>query len=289
MTISVLSFYSGRRERGVETWAANLKIHLKLLNIKILSGWDSFNPGKWFPAEILVPTNGRIQVALCRLVTWVLNKPMIVFGHSGRGADDKWNLLCCPNVFVCFTRAQAEWAARFKLPWTRIEVIPHAVDNGTFTSGAKSKNPTVLCVAANYPAKRTELVAGAVKLLPGVKLRIVGSGQPELIPFEKMPEVYKKASVFCFVPEPWEAFGLVFLEAMASNLPVVTTDDPIRREIIGNAGIFVSRPENPAELAVAIRSALSQNWDNLPRTQAAKFSWDRIAKLYDLCFHNCLK
>lgn len=281
MTISVLSFYSGHNDRGVESWAGNLKTHLNSVNIRILSGWDSFNPGKWFPAGIVIPTNGRFQVALCRLLTWILNKPMVVFGHSGPGADDKWNLLCSPEVFVCFTRTQAEWAARFKLPWTKIEIIPHAVDTDIFTSGTKQKKPTVLCVAANQPAKRVELITRAVNLLPGAKLRIVGTGQPEQVPFVKMPEVYKQASVFCFVPQPWEAFGLVFLEAMAANLPIVTTDDPIRREIVGVAGIFVSRPESPVELAAAIHSALSRDWGNLPRTRAEKFSWEIIAQKYE--------
>lgn len=280
MTISVLSFYNNRRDRGVETWAENLKIHLNSVNTKILSGWDSFNPGKWFPADIVIPANGRFQVVLCRLATWILNKPMVVFGHSGPGADDKWNLLCSPEVFVCFTHAQAEWAARFKFPWTKVEVIPHAVDTNTFTPGTKTKKPVVLCVAANYPAKRVELVSSAIKLLPGVKLRIVGPGQPELIPFEKMPEIYKQAGVFCFVPQPWEAFGLVFLEAMASGLPVVTSNDPIRKEIVGPAGVLVNHPENPDELAAAIKMAMDTDWKDTPRRQALKFSWGRIAPLY---------
>lgn len=278
ITVSILSFYSGRWDRGVETWAQNLSHHLP--HITIVSGFTAYLPWKWFPADILIPTNGRIQVSLCRLVTWIFNKPMVVFGHSGPGADDKWNLLWFPDVFICFTSAQAIWADKFKLPWTKIEVIPHAVDTGIFTPGTMQKKLTVLCVAANQPAKRVELVVEAVKLLPGVKLRIVGPGQPEQVPFVKMPEVYKQAGVFCFVPQPWEAFGLVFLEAMASGLPVVTSNDPIRKEIVGTAGILVNHPENPDELAAAIKKAMNTDWKGTPQLQALKFSWDRIAPLY---------
>ncbi|TSC88376.1 MAG: hypothetical protein G01um101416_44 [Microgenomates group bacterium Gr01-1014_16] len=279
--IAILSYYSGVNNRGVESWSKNVQDHVKGYQIDILNGSLALNPFYWIKYDLIIPTNGRFQSVLARLLSWTLRKPLVIFSHSGPGADDKWNLLCCPNTFVCFTRAQAVWAARFKLPWTKIEVVPHAVDINTFTPGTKPKKPVVLCVAANHPAKRVKLVSSAIKLLPGVKLRIVGPGQPEQVPFEKMPEIYKNANVFCFVPQPWEAFGLVFLEAMASNLPVVTSNDPIRREIIGNAGKFVSHPENPAELAAVIRTALSRDWGNLPRSQAEKFSWDKITQKYD--------
>ncbi len=278
MKIAILSFYSGVHDRGVETWAANLQRHVGGINI--FSGWKSYNPLLWLKYDIVIPTNGRFQVLLARLFC----KRIIVFGHSGPGADDKWNLLCSPDVFVAFSQAQSSWARRFKWPWTKIEVIHHAVDISAFTP-THPQGDTVLCVAANEPAKRVELI----KAVPGIKLRVVGRGQPEEVPYYRMPEIYHQARVFCFVPQPWEAFGLVFLEALASNLPVVTIDDLIRREIVGDAGIFVKNPEDSHSLAVAIGRAISTDWGDKPRRQAAKFSWDKVAKLYDLCFHNCLK
>lgn len=282
MTAAILSFYSGRLDRGVETWAQNLAHRLP--GVGIISGLNAYLPWKWFPTDILIPTNGRLQVFICRLVSWLLGKPMIVFGHSGLGADDKWNLWCCPDVFVCFTHAQADWARRFVLPWTKITVISHAVDTRLFTPGRRPRPPTVLCVGASDPQKRTFQVSAAVKLLPGVKLLLVGPGQPLQVSFSQMPSVYRQASIFCLVPQPCEAFGLVFLEAMASNLPVVATDDPVRREIVGPAGIFVAHPENPHQLASALRLALDKDWGHIPRRQALKFSWDKILKEYSSLF-----
>ncbi len=276
MKIAVLSFYSGKYYRGVETWAENLKKHLP--GIQIFSGWESYNPLLWAKADVIISTNGRFQVLLARL----FYKKIVVFGHSGPGADDKWNLWCNPNIFVAFSSSQAAWANKFKLPWTRVIVIPHAVDTQIFVPSARVKKTVdVLCVAANSPDKRVDLVS---RVVGDLNLRIVGSGQLDQVPFNQMPGVYNQAKVFCFVPQPWEAFGLVFLEAMACNLPVVTIDDLVRREIVGDAGIFVKDPENIDELASAINLALTRDWKDKPRQQSARFSWDKIALQYDQMF-----
>ena len=79
---------------------------------------------------------------------------------------------------------------------------------------------------------------------------------------------------------PWEAFGIVYVEAMASGLPVVATDDENRREIIGDAGLFVD-PENIEEYAQTLGKALKTDFGEKPRQQAKKFSWDKIASQYE--------
>lgn len=256
-------------ERGVETWAENLKANFS--EIQIISGPRSYIPFFWKSFDVVIPTNGRFQILLARLFC----RKIIVFGHSGPGADDKWNLWCNPNVFIAFSNFQANWAKRFKLPWTKVVTIPHAVNLQMFIPMFTKKTVDVLCVAANSPNKRVNLVRLAVK-----DLKVVGSGQADQVPFKKMPLIYNQARVFCFVPQPWEAFGLVLLEAMACNLPVVTIDDPIRREIVGNAGIFVKNPENIVELSAAVEKALKKDWRAKPRKQAEKFSWHKIAKKY---------
>jgi len=290
MKVAILSFHSGAINRGAETWAHNLKIHLSPeIDVEIVVGWFTYNFLHWFNFDIIIPTNGRLQVLLARLVTWGIQKPLVVFGHSGPGADDKWNLWCSPDVFVAFSNYQAEWAKKFKLPRTKIIVIPHAVDTKLFKPVDKRfKNNVVLCVAANHPNKRVDLVRNAVKLLPQAELVVVGSGQEVQVSFEKMPEVYQQAKVFCFVPWKREAFGLVFLEAMACNLPIITIDDPVRREIVGDAGIFVDHPEDPAELASAIKKALNRDGGDLPWKQAEKFSWSTITSSYISLFKSLI-
>jgi len=86
------------------------------------------------------------------------------------------------------------------------------------------------------------------------------------------------------VPEASEAFGIVFIEAMATNLPVVTIRDEQRQEIVGDAGILVRNPKNPEKLRKAIDKALKKKWGNEPRKQAEKFGWDEIVRKYEELF-----
>jgi len=277
MGVAILSFYNNLVERGVETWAENVKKNL--MDVKIFSGWECFNPFLWRRFDTVIPTNGRVQVLLARLFC----KRIIVFGHSGPGADDKWNLWCSPDVFVAFSLYQAKWAERFKYPWTKVKIIPHAVDTEIFKPDNNVKKTTeVLCVAANHPNKRVDLVKKAWN-----DVMVVGSGQKREVKYQEMPKIYNQVKVFCFVPWAREAFGLVFLEALACNLPIVTIDDPIRREIVGDAGIFVKDPQNTKELSEAIKLALKTDWRDKPRKQSEKFSWSKIVRQYeDICCDN---
>ncbi|OGM31293.1 hypothetical protein A2803_03820 [Candidatus Woesebacteria bacterium RIFCSPHIGHO2_01_FULL_44_21] len=307
MKIAILSYYSGQVDRGVETWAKNLKEKLpNKFDVDILGGdrpaLNFFEKFFYFSlhffshiahirsADIVIPTNGSIQTFICRIVTWLLAKPMIVFGHAGPGADDKWNLLCSPNIFVVFSNSQKKWVEKYKLPWTRVVVIPHAVDTTRFTPARKKPGKNIiLCVAANIPSKRVNLVEMAVKKLTGYQFIAVGKGNPVEVSHAEMPVIYQKADVFCFVPWEREAFGLVFLEALASNLPVVTIDDDVRREIVGDSGIFVKNPENVLEIAGAMKKAREKNWGDEPRRQAEKFGWDKIEKKYENLFMNLVQ
>ena len=99
-----------------------------------------------------------------------------------------------------------------------------------------------------------------------------------------MPEIYSRANVFTLASKTYESFGIVLVEAMASGLPVVATDDPIRREIVGDAGLFVD-PTDTDAYAAAIEKALNTDWGNKPRKQAEKFDWDVIAKQYEDLFN----
>lgn len=57
---------------------------------------------------------------------------------------------------------------------------------------------------------------------------------------EELPLAYSSAEIFCF-PTLQESFGVVIVEAMASGLPVITSDLPVTREVAGNAAIYVKK------------------------------------------------
>ena len=226
---------------------------------------------------------------------------MIVSGQSGMGWDDKVNLYSLPDYFIPISSEALRWAKKIN-PFVKSKYIPNGVDLDKFkTDNLKLKTdlkrPIILCVGALTKTKRIDLVIKAVSKMKEVSLLIVGKGEEEKslqelgnrllkgrfrivsFPYEKMPEVYRVADVFTLVSEPFHSFENVLVEAMATNLPVVANDDPIRREIVGDGGLLVN-PNNIEEYVNALKSALETNWGNKPQEQAKKFDWDIISQKY---------
>lgn len=304
MKIAFLNKYQGKVNRGAETFVTELSKRLsKKHNVDILT---SIN---WFKRyDIVIPTNGRLQVFLVRLLTWLTNSKMIVSGQSGVGLDDRLNLYAFPDAFVAIS-SYALKKSKERNPFVKSVYIPNGVDLNKFNvkqslplRGKNINQMTVLAVGAFTEQKRHDLVIKAVSKLKNTKLVIAGGGgdkKEEIqalgtkllgnkfelfqVDHNKMPEMYRKADVFTLASKPYESFGIVLVEAMASNLPVVATDDPIRREIVGNAGLFVD-PTDTDAYAKVIEKALNTNWGTMPRKQAEKFDWDKIALEYEkLC------
>lgn len=255
--------------------------------------------------DVIYPTNGQWQAVFCRLWAWKNGKKMVISGQSGPGRDDKINLFTFPDRFVALTKHQKKWAKK-QNPLVKTMVIPNGVDLNKFNNANKPidlkiQKPVILNVSALVDWKRQELLIKAVAKLNEGFLLIVGSGQEKeyleklcedllpqrykiiAYPYEQMPAVYAASDLFCFPTVPWESFGIVLLEAMASGLPIVATDDPIRHEIVGDAGIFVN-PENTDQFAAAIKKALATKWGSKPRLQAEKYAWSKIGEMYENLF-----
>ena len=260
----------------------------------------SIDPG----TDIVFPTNGQWESILCSLWAKIHRKKIVISGQSGPGLDDRMNILTFPNAFVSLTEYQKKWAKKAN-PLVRSCVIPNGVDLNKF-SNPKPYNfelpkPVILNAAALVDWKRQELIIKAVSKLQSGSLVLVGKGDCEsslkelgekLLPgrfkilsfaHKDMPQVYAGADLFTFPTVPWESFGIVMVEAMGNNLPVVAADDPIRREIVGDAGLFVD-PTDTEAYTRALGKALSMNWGDKPRIQAEKFSWDTIADKYQKLF-----
>ncbi len=96
-----------------------------------------------------------------------------------------------------------------------------------------------------------------------------------------LPALYRAASVFAF-PSLYEGFGLPLLEAMASGVPVVTSNVSSLPEVAGEVGLLIN-PHDVDALAAALDQALH---DEVWRTQAIaaglararQFTWERAAE-----------
>jgi glycosyltransferase involved in cell wall biosynthesis len=83
-------------------------------------------------------------------------------------------------------------------------------------------------------------------------------------------------------PSIYEGFGLPVIEAMACACPVVVSDIPTLREVVGEAGILVA-PDDVDQLGrelvdLARSTPRQQQLSGTALARAGKFSWDRCAR-----------
>lgn len=312
MKIAFLSRYQNEERRGVESFALELSKHLSKKNIvQIFSGKDADNFSKvtkenW---DVIYPLNGRSQTLKFSLGRLLKKYKLVIGGHSGIGRDDIWNINMRPNAFIALTEAEKEWAKS----WTQgvpIIKIPNGIDLEKFKpTGEKYEinldHPIILSVGALVSYKHHNKVINAVSKLKKGFLLIVGQGEMEKqlqeqaeqkiknrykiisAKYKDMPKIYRSADVFTLPSWDREAFGLVYLEAMASGLPVVAPDDSSRKEIVGEGGLLVD-VNNEEAYSKALDKALQTNFENKPRKQAEKFSWEIITEKYQSLFEKLM-
>ena len=85
---------------------------------------------------------------------------------------------------------------------------------------------------------------------------------------------YSDAQVYV-LSSRWEGFGLVLVEAMAHGLPIVSSDLPTSKEIMGDFGLFFENG-NIEELALRLEEATHLDW-----SKKSKEALD-IAKRFEL-------
>ncbi len=199
------------------------------------------------------------------------------------------------------------------------EVVPNGIDT-TWYSPKNAPLPqfndgffNILYVGRFDPRNGLDVLIKAFQILasehPRTRLLIIGYGPLEssyrkMVPDhlkdrvvfvgkvdEERPSYYRSADVLCF-PAKKGSFGITLLEAMASGLPVVTTDIEGFRFVMnpGEHGLMVKEEEGPQGYARALRFLLEHPHKRLEmgakaRQRALDFSWPRItAKVLDLYY-----
>ena len=196
------------------------------------------------------------------------------------------------------------------MPDLDIKVIPNGIDTEKFYPSQKpdiSKPLQMLTVCRLIGRKRIDLLiratAHASKLGLDVQLNIAGYGNlldplqslaNELdiadkvifmgrIPSEQMPQLYRDNDIFV-MSSAHEGMSNAMLEAMASGLPIITTECEGVEELIADNGIIV-QTANPEDFTQAIKQ-IAENRDvyermsTAARKRANEFNWNTVATDY---------
>lgn len=201
--------------------------------------------------------------------------------------------LVCTNPDY-FVRSRERWPSA---------LIPNGIDPVRFGGtdidraqfGLPADRPVVLMVSALIESKRVPDGIRAVARLPDAHLVVAGDGPlrgdaeklaEKLLPGRytrltldapRMPLLYRAADAFLHM-SLLESFGNVFVEALASGLPVVGHDTPRLRWIVGDAEPLCDT-EDQAALDAALGQALARGRGTADE-RVDRFAWADIAAQY---------
>ncbi len=227
------------------------------------------------------------------------------------------------DIVGALTQWEMQEIKKFGVTEGRIRHMPIGVDldifnkkKGNFREKYEIEEEMILFVGQPIPRKGPEYLVQAmkqvIKKFPNVKCVFVGYKKNneienlchklgldkniEFIGFldeQEKIDAYKSADVFV-LPTLYEGFGIVFIEAMASGCPIITTNVAGIPEIVENNknGLLVE-PKNPDKLANAIIKILSNKTmrnkfisNNYKKVK--DFDWNKLVKLYEDAFEDAI-
>jgi phosphatidylinositol alpha-mannosyltransferase len=179
------------------------------------------------------------------------------------------------------------------------EVVPNGVDTERFFPEAseRSLGPSILFVGRLGGRKRGGLLlewfANQIRpAIPNAQLLMVCEPGPEKdgveyfsgISDERLAALYRRAWVVAS-PSTYEGFGLPYLEAMASGVPVVSSANAGSLEVLdsGRYGRIVWHDSNfaPALVELLQDDMLRERWIQMGLGRARDFSLDRMVDSYE--------
>lgn len=190
----------------------------------------------------------------------------------------RWRSALIPNGVEVerFSRGVAE-RARFAIPEdARVIVMVSAlIASKRVADGVRAvaKMPGVYLLCAGDGPLRSEIDNLAASLMPG-RFRRVSVGMAD------MPVVYHSADALLHLSTE-EPFGNVFVEAMASGLPIVAHDTARTRWIVGDQELLCDSRDLHLLVEALTRAILTDRAGASRRSaRAATFSWRYVAARY---------
>jgi len=162
-------------------------------------------------------------------------------------------------------------------PNQKIHVIPNGIETNLFKPHANTKenNGELKLITVSRLIRRKgidQLLAALARIQDkSIKLLVVGTGSQEnhlknlckdlhlnnavefygYCPRERLPQLYDKSDVF-ILPSLAESFGMVFVEAMASSLPIIAAKTGGVVDLVKKENGILVQPGNIEEIKKAI-------------------------------------
>lgn len=210
----------------------------------------------------------------------------------------EFRFFACDGLVCTNPEFQAETRTRWPTA-----LIPNGVHPQRFSGvesdragfGLPTDRPIVLMVSALIDTKRVMEGMRAVAPLTDAHFVVAGDGPlrddvdrlaREILPgrftrltlsADRMPALYCSADCFLHMSLQ-EAFGNVYVEAMAAGLPIVAPDSRRVRWIVGERDTLCDT-EDCADLTTALECALGRG-RGAPDPRAEQFTWPVIARQY---------
>jgi len=220
------------------------------------------------------------------------------------------------RIITVSESTRSDVVAHLGTPADRIDVVPNGIGTSARAEPVAEgplrrrldlgEGQVVLSVSAKRPHKNLARLLEAHALLPGdERPLLVLPGYPtpheqELraraaalgiaadvrflgwVPPDELEGLYTLATAFVF-PSLHEGFGLPVLEAMSRGVPVACSSRTSLAEVAGD-GALLFDPQDPRAIAAAVTRLLAEPQERerlraAGRAQAARFSWERSARL----------
>ena len=213
-------------------------------------------------------------------------------------SPERWLLSQADTVAVVSETTKQD-VLTHKLTKQPIEVIPNAAPPmPPITSRTPAK--TLVYMGSFVPYKNVDTLVRAMSLLPDYTLHLLSRvdedeelrlrdlcDSPKQLVFANgaSDEEYHEllaSTTASITASRFEGFGIPLLEAQEAGAPVVCSDIPIFREVVGDSALYFN-PDSPEELAARVRELESRNTRTAlvakGTANAQRYNWARSAHL----------
>ena len=232
----------------------------------------------------------------CNKIRKNVGVPFITLERGG-GREERINHLFKPDKMVYLTKYSMD-----KSKYKRRAHLPIGIDVAEYQKKRKEplfmkdlERPIFLSTSALVTFKRIPLIIDAISKLDGGTLIQTSDGMQKeniceyglkilgdrfhytgKVDRDVLLGLYQHSDCFVSASEH-ESFGIVYLESLASGLPIITQYDEHRNEIIGKGGLFVNWRDMSS-----VSKVLNQfNFDSYNTTeQAKKYDWSILKPMY---------